>query len=583
MKVLLTTLNAKFSHSCLALRYLQMAGAGDGREIEIREYTINQAIDDILVDLLQDEPAVVGFACYIWNRREVLRLAAMVKQVFPRTLILIGGPEAACDYRQVAKMPGVDLVVCGEGEPVFPAVLQWLGEGADRTALAQISGLAFLDEQGEVLHTGWSVVGDLGELPTVYTEQSLAELQGRIIYYESSRGCPFRCQYCLSSLTQGVRYLPYERVREDLRLFDRAGVRQVKFVDRTFNASKEHYRPLVRQIAEQTGKTNYHFEVAADLFEEEDLRLFAELSPGRVQLEVGVQSTHAATLQAIQRTASWEKIKNNVAVLRQAGNIHLHLDLIAGLPQEDIVAFSRSFNDVYAVRPHMLQLGFLKLLPGSGVRQEAALHGYCFDAEPPYRVLSNRYLPFSSLRRLHFVEQVLELTYNAGRGLELLAWLEERFGGDAFAMYSALAIGWERAGFFRQAQGVGRIYEGLYDFAVRLWPEETELIAELLKWDIIGRERNQLRIPVLCWSPQGRETYGDFWRDEERVRRYLPEYQFSSWRDIQRQYVIERFSHDLSDGGRIRRPIIALFCLGDESVTWHFLQEADLVGREVEG
>jgi len=581
MKIILTTLNAKFSHSSLALRYLAQVCIAQGWETDLREYTINQGIDDILADIMEQPADVVAFACYIWNRRETLRLMAMIKQISPETMLIVGGPEAACDAEAVAEHPGVDLVVCGEGEVVLPRILEQVTKGVGARKLATVPGLSFTAEGDQVYNTGWAVLEDLTRLPSVYDERALAELQGKIIYYESSRGCPFQCQYCLSSLTQGVRYVPLPRVLEDLALFDRCGVRQVKFVDRTFNAKPEHYMPILEYIAAAAGKTNYHFEVAADLFDESALTLLASIPPGRVQLEVGVQSTHEATLTAIKRKTSWVKLSDNVRRLRASGNIHLHLDLIAGLPKEDLAAFGRSFNDVYALQPHMLQLGFLKLLPGAGIRLQAAEHAYRYDAEAPYRVLGNRYMSYGDLRLLHFLEQALEQTYNAGRGLRLLQWMATQYGGNAFRLFVELTIFWEGWGFFRQAQGTGKVYELLYEFAVAKWPDQARLIRDLLRWDILVKERGQLRPAFLPWLVQGRETYGDFWRREEVVRRYLPGYRFTSWRDIQRQYIIERFRvAAIPAQGEVEASVeqegIILFKLDGETTGWFQLQEQDI-------
>jgi hypothetical protein len=383
----------------------------------------------------------------------------------------------------------------------------------------------------------------LDDLPFAYQIAELKAIKDRIIYYETSRGCPFSCQYCLSSATVGVRFYSLQRVFTDLQVFIDQDVRQVKFVDRTFNARKEHYLPIIRFLSQQQCRTNFHFEIAADLLDAEAIALLTAAPPGRFQLEIGVQSTHEPTLEAICRQNDWDKIVKNVSALRQKDNMHLHLDLIVGLPYETLELFSRSFNDVYSLQPHMLQIGFLKMLKGSGVRRSEQLHDYVYTDSAPYEVLANRYLSYGEVRGLQFLEEVFNLTYNSNRFHTALNWLIKTvFAGNAFSLYHALSSYWEQQEMNLLSHSPKAMYGFLIQFCQESFPEQLTIFFELLKFDALTSDNGTIRPEFLPWNyPAMEQDISAFWRDEAWAGNYLPNYRFTSWREVKRSYQVELF------------------------------------------
>lgn len=544
MKVLLTTLNAKYIHTSLALRNLREFCRQDGIDITIAEYTINQSCQQILSDIYSHKPEVVGIACYIWNMAMVSELASLLKKVLPGTVLILGGPEVSYDPAEVLQThPAVDYIVMGEGEEVLCELLRNLrlhrGRGID--------GLAWRTQAGICVNGKPRTVSRLDQLPFAYHPAELESFKERILYYESSRGCPFSCQYCLSSATSGVRFYSLERVLADLTVFIAHDVKQVKFVDRTFNSRKEHYLPIIRFLSQQECRTNFHFEIAADWLDEEALALLAAAPPGRFQLEIGIQSTNEPTLAAICRRNDWGKINRSLSVLRQSGNMHLHLDLIVGLPYETLAIFARSFNAVYDLKPHMLQIGFLKLLKGSGVRRSGQLHDYAYTDAAPYEVLSNRYLNYAAIRKLHLFEDVFNLTYNSGRFLTACGWLiAERCGGNAFAFYFSLSHYWEQRQMHFSSHSPKGMYEFLAQFCQERFPQQLATFLELLKFDALTSDGGSVRPECLPWNyPELEAEISAFWRNDETVARYLAGYRFTSWRQIKRTYQVEAFTLDI--------------------------------------
>lgn len=568
MNVALVTLNAKYIHSSLALRYLKEV-CKDICEIKIKEFTINNQPLEILGQIHEEKPEVVAFACYIWNIEMVKTVIGLLKRVSPEVRVICGGPEVS--YRPeefLRQAAGVDYIVRGEGEETLRALLLHLHGHVPRQNL---SGVSYRDANGRI-HTGEAaVVRDLDRLPFPYRAEEMSALKDKIIYYESSRGCPFSCQYCLSSATEGVRFLRVERVLEELAFFIRHDVRQVKFVDRTFNAKKSAYLPILKFLARQDCRTNFHFEVAADLLDEEALDVLRTMPKGRVQLEIGVQSTNAATLEKIRRKNHWEKIVRNVTRLLSFGNIHLHLDLIIGLPEEDYRSFGNSFNDVYRLRPHMLQIGFLKLLKGSGIAQNAQAYDYVFMDAAPYQVLANRFINYEEMRRLQIFEGVFEQYYNSGRFQHALRCLIERMEDDAFAFYEAFTAFWFRRGFHLVAHTAKSLYAHLDAFCAERFPEHKTVFRQLLKFDALLFDRGGIRPAFLDWNEDAfyAET-SRFWRSEI-AGKYLPGYQFTNWRALKKVYHIEVFSIDpirWRESGRIvhaQTPI--LFKLTEDPAT----------------
>lgn len=381
MKIVLTAINAKYIHSNLAVYSLRAYASPYKDEIEIAEYTINQQLDDILIDLYKKKPDILCFSCYIWNLTYVEELIREVKKIFPNLPIWVGGPEVSYDAKDVlARLPEVTGVMCGEGEETFLELLHfyYTKEGD----LSQIAGIAYRDAEGNIHQNEWRKTIDLSTVPFVY--QDMADFKNKIIYYESSRGCPFSCSYCLSSVDKCLRFRDLELVKKELQFFIDEGVPQVKFVDRTFNCKHDHAMEIWKYLMEHDkGITNFHFEVAADLLNEEEIQLIEKMRPGLIQLEIGVQSTREETIREIRRTMKFSEVARIVKRIQKKGNVHQHLDLIAGLPYENLESFQKSFDDVYGLHPEQLQLGFLKVLKGSYMEEKKEDYGLVFKSKPP--------------------------------------------------------------------------------------------------------------------------------------------------------------------------------------------------------
>jgi radical SAM superfamily enzyme YgiQ (UPF0313 family) len=405
MKTIIAALNSKYIHSALAPWYLKEYCGSSFGEIKVMEFTINNNIDQILSGIYSECPDVAAFSCYIWNISLVLKIAHDLKKVSPHTVVVLGGPEVSFDAEELLNQnPFVDYIVEGEGERAFKKLLQ---------DICKVNGLNERPGKKSAVYRDESLIYELDELPSPFSDEMLNALGDRIAYFESSRGCPFSCSYCLSSTFIGVRYFSMNRVRRELiKLIDR-GISQVKFVDRTFNCNKNRAMEIFEFIIRNGGNTRFHFEAAADLFDEEMIDLLSYAPRGMIQFEIGVQTTCGRALSAVDRRTDLNKVFRNINKLRELKNIHLHLDLIAGLPFEDYSAFKNSFNDVYALEPHQLQLGFLKMLKGSKIRKEKELYLYRFREYPPYEFLSNKYLPYNDVIDIKGVEEVLERYYNS--------------------------------------------------------------------------------------------------------------------------------------------------------------------------
>ena len=548
MKFLLIGLNAKYIHSNPALyslrAYAAAQDAGAAGETEIVEYTINQQLSDILADLYEKRPDAAAFSCYIWNRRQVLELAGALHSVMPRLPIWFGGPEVSYDAQAVLReAPYAAGVLIGEGEETFWELLELYRkeETPDREALRRILGLALWDARTErTVFTPRQKPLEMDRLPFFYRDVPPAVFENRILYYESSRGCPFHCAYCLSSLDEGTRQKSLDRVKEELRFFLDGNVAQVKFLDRTFNCDSRHAVEIWRYLLENdNGVTNFHFEVEADLLTEEELHLLGRMRPGQVQLEIGVQSTNPATLRAVGRRADIERLTEAVKRLRAGGNVHLHLDLIAGLPYEGLERFRESFDAVYRMRPHQLQLGFLKLLKGTQLAQKAGEYGIVCWAEPPYEVLRTDWLSYGEIVRLKKVETMVEQYYNSSQFVHLLGALEAGFASP-FAFYEALADFYDRGGYFFSQPARTYRYQILLDFAIQRDPARGDLYRELAVYDFYLRENAKSRPAFAGPSDRGRERIGAFYR-EGKCRRYLPGYEEWDSRQIQRMTHLELF------------------------------------------
>ena len=539
MNVVLSTLNSKFIHSSLALRYLKAYGEAHGQAYDIVEYTINMPVLHILSDITEHDIDVLGFACYIWNIEMTLHVVDMVKAVRPDIKIVLGGPEVSFTADELLeRCPNIDYIVQGEGEEAFHDLVTALQLGNDGLdpVIPGVRGR----RDGSILGSLEAVeVSDLSSIPFPYTEEDMEDLEHKIIYYESSRGCPFSCQYCLSGNKNTVRFFPQERTLEELQWFIDHGVKQVKFVDRTFNCAPHHHRPLMEFMRDSDTDMNFHLEMEPELMTEWETNILCETPPGRIQIEVGVQSTHKKTLDAINRYNDWPYIQKSIRPIIQAGRTHVHMDLIVGLPHEDFKRFGQSFNDLFSLQPHALQIGFLKLLKGSGVRR---MREYKYVADPlaPYEVLSTHVLPYDDVRFLKYFEDVFERFYNSERFRTTFGYIGQQLihgETDAFTYFCDMTRAWLKEGNHKvNLKDIDQI-EFLYRFFLA---KGDTIAAELLQYDTLVSYRGKVRSDAVGLPKQTKELLqvGEaFWRNEEIASIFIPNYTFKEWRKIRQQYV----------------------------------------------
>ena len=489
MKILLAACNAKYIHSNLAVYDLKAYSSDYDKEVLLREYTINQPKDEILKDIYGSGADVVCFSCYIWNISFVRELIRDLAKILPETAFWAGGPEVSYDAEKfLTEMPEMTGVLVGEGEKTFHDLLEYYIDG--KGSLGEIRGIAYRDGE-EIRHNGWRELMNLSEIPFVY--QHLEEFENRIIYYESSRGCPFSCSYCLSSIDKKLRFRDLELVKKELQFFLDYKVPQVKFVDRTFNCKHEHAMAIWKYILEHdNGVTNFHFEVSADLLRDEEMNLMAKMRPGLIQLEIGVQSTNPETIRAIHRHMDLDKLKRCVDRVHSFRNIHQHLDLIAGLPYEDYDTFHRSFNDVYQMKPDQLQLGFLKVLKGSLMQGEAEKYGIVHKEKEPYEVLSTNWLPYGDVLKLKAVESMVEVYYNSGQFQHTLEYLVP-LAKDAFTFYESLGAFYEKKGYSEISHSRMRRYEILLEYLQEETDVSVEKASQKMLYDLYLREKLKKR------------------------------------------------------------------------------------------
>ena len=493
MKILLAACNAKYIHSNLAVYNLKSCSGKYSPQVVIREYTINQIRDEILKDIYLEQPDVICFSCYIWNVSFVKELVPDLKKILPDADFWAGGPEVSYDAEKfLISNPAFSGVMVGEGEETFQELAGHYIEGKPEN-LKEIRGVAFRNEDKvpDIVHTGWRELMDLSKVPFAY--QDLKEFKNRIIYYESSRGCPFSCSYCLSSIDKKLRFRDIELVKKELQFFIDNKVPQVKFVDRTFNCKHDYAMTIWRYITEHdNGVTNFHFEISADLLREEELALMKTMRPGLIQLEIGVQSTNPQTIRAIRRTMDFQKLKGIVDQIHSFGNIHQHLDLIAGLPYEGYESFHKSFCDVYALRPEQFQLGFLKVLKGSHMMEMTEEYKILYKDREPYEVLSTAWLTYGEILRLKMVESMVEVYYNSGQFKNTLVFLEGYFE-DPFQMYEALGRFYEKRGYSEISHSRMRRYEILMEFAGEHSEIPMEKLSDVMLLDLYLRENLKSR------------------------------------------------------------------------------------------
>ncbi len=572
MKFLLTALNAKYIHSNPAVYSLKAhAGQEMQEHIELAEYTINQTFTDILSDIYKRKPDVIGFSCYIWNITFVLELMTELGKLLPDMPIWLGGPEVSFDApKRLEQYPQITGIMIGEGEETFKELLGWYlktpreqweaaGDGQQETdsrSLGRIAGLC--------LRSGFTIPrepANMNRLPFLYSD--LNAFSNKIIYYESSRGCPFRCSYCLSSIDKKLRLRDIDIVKKELQFFLDNRVKQVKFVDRTFNCNHDHAMAIWRYILENdNGVTNFHFEVSADILNEGEIDLLRQMRPGLVQLEIGVQSTNPNTIQAINRTMNVEKLEKIVGRVHAGHNVHQHLDLIAGLPFEDYNSFAESFNRVYAMEPEQLQLGFLKVLKGSEMHCKAAEYGIIYMDKPPYEVLYTKWLSYEDVLKLKRIEEMVELYYNSNQFRYTLAFLVKQFDSP-FQMFEKMAEFYEAKGYFTNSPARGYRYQVLLEFVLEqacgemtahgmtdaVTPVEkiSEIYRELLTYDMYLRENLKSRPEFAKVLTAYKDRIRSFYIAEEQARGDLPGYESYDHKQMAKMTHMEPFRYPVWD------------------------------------
>ena len=548
MKVLLAAINAKYIHSNLGIYSLKTYGEkmlkewelAEQAEISLAEYTINHQMEQILQDIYKRKPDVIGFSCYIWNISYVKMILADIKKVLPDVKIWAGGPEVSYHGEAFLKEePAVDLVMMGEGEITFAHFLKALLEGED---LKQVPGLMVRNADGTFTDTGFRQVMDMSQIPFPYAFMDMKELEHRIIYYESSRGCPFSCAYCLSSIDKKLRFRSLDLVLPELEWFLQAKVPQVKFVDRTFNCKKSYAMAIWQYIRDHdNGVTNFHFEIAADLLDKDELDLLSTMRPGLVQLEIGVQSTNEKTLEAIRRKTDIEEIREITETINSWHNIHQHLDLIAGLPWEDLESFKKSFNDVYEMEPEQLQLGFLKVLKGSYMEELIPDCDLLYSAAPPYEVLCTKWLSYGDVLELKDIEEMTEVHYNSRQFTCTLKELEKEFD-TPYEMFSFMAGYYNKNHLFGISHSRIARYEILWKIIQERLEkngkcetqamaenvnisEKLELYRDLLMTDLYLRENVKSRPTFARDLSSSKDFVREFFQKEEKTPEHLSGYE----------------------------------------------------------
>lgn len=583
MHFLLVGINSKYIHMNPAVYSIyaytvqnlpQSDLKSGGVTLDVCEYTINQSMDEILADLYRQKPDVVGFSCYIWNWRMIRELMVELKKLLPQTDLYLGGPEVSYEAENLIReygtgngQPGVIRgILLGEGEETFFELVKAYQNG--ETRLKEIPGLLL-----ETGYTGERQQLDFNTLPFLYQNlpsgsSGFDALRNKILYYESSRGCPFRCSYCLSSVDKRVRLRDLSVVLSELQFFLDQKVEQVKFIDRTFNCNKNHALSIWKYLIEHdNGVTNFHFEIAAELLDEEELTLLRQMRPGLVQLEIGVQTTNKETLKEINRNADLVHLARVVAEIQKGKNIHVHLDLIAGLPKEDYERFQTSFNQIYEMEPEQLQLGFLKVLKGTQMSLNRKEYGLVSESEPPYEVLYTKWISYEEIRKLKRIEEMMEIYYNSNQFRNTMRMLVQKMKWKnpkkaAFGVYESLADYYENHGYFVNTPARAYRYDVLLQFACEQFPEHRELWRELLTFDYYLRENAKSR-PAFCSDQPGDyQKIWNYYQWEEQKRRYLPEYEGYHARQVMKMTHMEKFTypvweHEKPD--KLQMPVYVLF------------------------
>lgn len=547
MKILLTTLNSKFIHTNLAIRYLKEF-VKDLIEVDLKEYTINNSLDFILKDIHKNDYDVILFSTYIWNVNDISKLCHCIKQIKPQIKIALGGPEVTYDSEDFMKKNSfVDYILYGEGELVFrDLVLNLQG----KKNIEDTKGIVYRNNDEIIVNKPKELLQNLDEIPSPYENLNPNEYKNRIVYYETSRGCPFNCQYCLSSTLKGLRYFSIDRVKKDLKKLINARVSQIKFIDRTFNANKDFAKEIMNFLMENdNGYTTYHFEVTAHLLEDDTLDFLADCKEGLFQFEIGVQSTNQKTLDAVGRRDNFEKLSYAVKKVASYKNIHQHLDLIAGLPYEDYSSFENSFNDVFNLGIEHIQLGFLKMIKGTGIRNNAKEHGYKFKDYTPYEVLYNDYMSYSEMLIIKDIEEILERYYNSKNFVLSMRYIIFNYYKESpFKFFEEFAMYFDRNGHFNVAQGKNQLYKILLDFYNEKINKNNDLFNDILKYDYIslGKTSNIPQFFNKLEVEDFKNRCHLFLQNEENISKYISQFENKPAKHIIKYVHFEPFEFDIS-------------------------------------
>ncbi len=547
MKVLLTALNARYIHTNLAVRYLKRSIVDILHEnVKIREFTINNSMDYIMQEIYDYNPDILCFSCYIWNMDMIDYITKHIKKIMPRVIIVLGGPEVSFDTKTLMEEnDAIDIVVIGEGEKTFRELMLSLKTDGDYSS---IQGIAFRTDGQIIITEPRSIIYSMDDLPFPYEGEELDE--DKIFYYESSRGCPFNCQYCLSSAMPGVRFLPHKRVEKEINHLMNQNIKQVKFIDRTFNTKESHALEVMKYILKNYREgINFHFEIVADILSDELLDFLGAVPVGLFQFEIGVQTTNKKALEKIDRKVDFNKLSSAVKKISMGKNIHQHLDLIVGLPGEDYFSFKNSFDDVFELRPEKLQVGFLKLLKGTGLRDKALDYGYIYSDNPPYEVMETKWLSFSDILKLKGLEQMVETYWNSGMFTNSIEFIIRNFYSSSFKCFEELWRFWKNKGYHHKPHGRNKLYETLVEFYSFNKFDELEIFKEVLKLDFFKNTRTSSLLSVFnrVKIKGFRNRCHKFLQRNENIEKYLPSYIGVPAKQIIKQVHFEPFNVNVTE------------------------------------
>ncbi len=558
MKIVLCTLNAKYIHSSLALAYLESYCRSDEWQIETIEFTINDRTESVLSHLFSLKPDVLCFSCYIWNIENILLLIRDLKQILPNTIIVLGGPEVSYEASElIDENPGIDVIIRGEGEMALKELLTCMRHG---WSLNDVRGIVYR-QGGEIVSTPEQpLLKNLDHIPSPY-DGDLSKYKNKIIYYESSRGCPFNCAYCLSAVQPGVRYFSLERVKKDLARIIKSGCREIKFVDRTFNCNEKRAQSIMKYILEQEPSCRIHLEICADLISSDFMAFLLQIPAGIFAFEIGVQSTKPETLEAVNRSCNWQRLYDNVHKLQENDNIHLHLDLIAGLPFETYHDFSRSFNNVFNLKADHIQLGLLKMLKGAPLREQAGNFDYVFQNHPPYQVLSSKYISYSEIVKLTQIEDIVERYYNSrDYHFSLNYIISAIYQKDAFRFFDEFASFWHGEGLFTRGHRKDAEYNFIIRFIEKYQKDHVTVVNEKLKYDYLLNYHLQV-LPSALKSynpPDIKMQFRDILRNRAFLQTHLGECEFEAY-ELKRKLRLEYFIIDPVSNQPFAEPAPFLF------------------------